>query len=63
MIAQAIFQCIAIVLAARILWRVRRDFFAAQAMQSLVARGHTDLADIGPFSYAIADQLLIARSK
>ena len=40
-----------------------RDYFAAKAMQSLVALDHTSNINIAIWSYAIADAMLAARDK
>ena len=40
-----------------------RDYFAAKAMQSLVALDHTNNINIAIWSYEIADAMLAARER
>lgn len=38
-----------------------RDYFAAQAMQALIARGSSDLTYVSKMAYAVADEMMEVR--
>jgi hypothetical protein len=40
-----------------------RDYFAAQAMQSLVLQGEMDIEDCAIWAYSMADAMIKARSE